>query len=127
SDAIRLILAQINPEAKGRWLGAGQSEEPPPEGTPKKIPLAGPNSIRSKLVYSPAPQYPNAARSSSGLTKGSGRFLVTFGPNGEVKRVAIFRSTRNEALDRAAIDALRQWKAAPGQEWTLNVPITFQP
>ena len=28
---------------------------------------------------------------------------------------------------QAAIEALRRWKAAPGQEWTLSVPITFRP
>src|SRR5207247_1840134 len=40
--------------------------------------------------------------------------------------VGIVQSTGNEALDRAAIGTLHQWKSAPGGEWAATVPVTFQ-
>lgn len=129
STSMNLVLAQVAADTKAKWLVATQETPPSPaEGPSQKVPLAnGPPSGRSRLVFSPAPQYPNAARSSSGLVRGSGRFRVTFAPSGQVKSVGVLRSTQNGALDHAAVDALRQWKSAPGDEWSLNVPITFQP
>ena len=129
SAAIQTIVAQVNPERKGKWFVSGSTAESPasPAEGPK-VPLAGkPGPIKSRLVYSPAPDYPSAARSSGGMVKGNGRFRVTFGANGEVRSVGIVQSTRNGVLDQAAVEALRRWKAAPGQEWTLSVPITFRP
>ena len=79
------------------------------------------------MVYSPIPQYPTAARHSAFPIKGSGRYRITFTAKGDVKNVEVLQSTHSETLDTAAADALRKWKAAPGQEWTATVPITFQP
>ena len=59
--------------------------------------------------------------------KGTGRYRVQFKSNGEVRDVQVVQSTRSETLDSAAVEALRHWKAAPGEEWTATVPITFQP
>ena len=123
---LNAVLARVPTDQKGKWL-AEESPPAPAEGPLRKVPLAqNPQARRSKLVYSPAPPYPSAARTSSGMVKGSGRFRLTFDASGQVKNVMILRSTQNGALDKAAVDALRQWKAAPGEEWTLNVPITFQ-
>jgi TonB family protein len=120
------FLARIPEQGKTRWL-AEQTPPSPAEGPLRKIPLAqSPQGGRSKLIYSPAPAYPSAARSATGGVKGTGRFRLTFDANGQVKNVVILRSTQNGLLDQAAVTALRRWKAAPGEEWTLNVPITFQ-
>jgi TonB family protein len=133
ATVLNSLLAQIGPEAKVGWQVAGLSGEPaaPPSEGPlarkTKIPLAGPQPGNSRLIYSPIPGFPKTASHSSRPLKGSGRFRVTFARNGEVKDVGIVESTRNPVLDNAALDALRQWKARPGQEWTANVPITFQP
>jgi len=134
ATVLNSLLAQIGPEAKVGWQVAGLSGEPtaPPSEGPlarkSKIPLAGPQpGGNSRLIYSPIPGYPKTASHSSRPLKGSGRFRVTFARNGEVKDVGIVESTRNPVLDNAALDALRRWKAQPGQEWTANVPITFQP
>src|SRR4030095_10344007 len=106
------------------------AEETPPspaEGPLRKVPLAqSPQGQRSKLIYSPAPAYPSSMRGSYAAAKGTGRFRLTFDATGQVKNIVILRSTQNGALDQAAGEALRRWKAAPGEEWTLNVPITFQ-
>jgi TonB family protein len=119
------LLARVPADTSGKWFV--QESPPAPSEGPRKVPLAqNPQANRSKLVYSPAPEYPSAARSSSGMAKGTGRFRLTFDADGHVKDIAILRSTQNGALDTAAIQALRRWKAAPGEEWTLNVPITFQ-
>jgi TonB family protein len=134
ASALNSLLAQIDPEAKISQLTGNSLEEspaPPSDGlsTRKtKISLATTQPAgNSRLIYSPAPGYPSTARRSNSPLKGSGRFRITFAPNGEVRDVAVIQSTRNATLDNAAVEALRQWKARPGQEWTANVPITFQP
>ena len=134
ASALNSLLAQIDPEAKiSQLTGNSLEESPPPPSdglSPRKtkIPLATTQPAgNSRLIYSPAPGYPSTARRSNSPLKGSGRFRVTFASNGEVRDVAVIQSTRNATLDNAAVEALRQWKARPGQEWTANVPITFQP
>ena len=115
-----------NQPNKAKFL-AEETPPSPAEGPLRKVPLAqNPQEQRSKLIYSPAPAYPSSARSSYGALKGTGRFRLTFDASGQVKNIVILRSTQNGALDQAAVEALRRWKAAPGEEWTLNVPITFQ-
>jgi TonB family protein len=133
ATVLNSLLAQIDSGAKVGWQVASlrNPEAPPAEGPPlrkTKIPLAGTEPVgNSRLIYTPAPGYPKTASHSSRPLKGSGRFRITFSRNGEVKDVGILESTRDPALDNAALDALRRWKARPGQEWTANVPVSFQP
>jgi TonB family protein len=126
SATLDAILARTPNDGKGKFL----TEETPPspaEGPLRKMPLAqNPQGQRSKLIYSPAPAYPASARGPAGMLRGTGRFRLSFDANGQVKNIVILRSTQNGALDQAAVQALRRWKAAPGEEWSLNVPITFQ-
>jgi len=101
---------------------------PPAESPPEKgKTLVGRKPTNSRLIYNPIPQYPLAARHSHFPIKGSGRYRVTFNGKGDVSSVEVVQSTHSDTLDTAATDALRKWKAAPGQEWTATVPITFQP
>jgi TonB family protein len=128
STALDPILAKIEAQAKPAW----QKESPEPPAAdllPKpNVPSAGQRpTVNSRLISSPKPQYPTAARHSNAPAKGTGRYRVRFGAKGEVKDVQIIQSTRNSALDSAAVDALRRWKAVPGEEWAADVPITFQP
>jgi TonB family protein len=115
SAAIASLLAQTRTDSSGRWLVAG-SETPTPTPAPK-----------GKLIYNPAPTYPERARNSRPPMFGSGRFRILFGTTGQVKEVQIVRSTGQAVLDQAAIEAFRQWKSTPGQEWSLVIPITFRP
>jgi len=127
SATLDAILARTPTDAKGKFFAGETPPTPPAEGPLRKMPLAqNPEGQRSKLIYSPAPAYPTAARGSAGMLRGTGRFRLTFDASGQVKNIVILRSTQNGALDQAAVQALRRWKAAPGEEWTLNVPITFQ-
>lgn len=127
SNALDSLVAQVEPGTRGRWYPSRNSPIPvagsPAEG------LAAPRrqSGNSKLLYSPKPNYPNAARRFFSPLKGSGRYRISFSAKGDVKNVEVIESARSEALDSAAVETLRQWKAAPGQEWSATVPITFQP
>jgi TonB family protein len=127
SNALDSLVAQVEPGTRGRWYPSGNSPIPvagsPAEGsaTPRR------QSGNSRLVYSPKPNYPTAARRFFSPLKGSGRYRISFSAKGDVKNVEVIESTRSEALDSAAVETLRQWKAAPGQEWSATVPITFQP
>jgi TonB family protein len=129
SAALDPILAKIEARAKPAWQK--ESPEPPAAAGPlpkPNVPLAGQRPTgNSRLISSPRPQYPTGARYSNLPAKGTGRYHVRFGNKGEVKDVQVIQSTRNPALDSAAVDALRRWKAVPGQEWTADVPITFEP
>jgi TonB family protein len=130
SPTLEAVLARTPESGKAKFLVEEKPVSPaegplvsPADGTLQKVPLAqNPQGRQGKLIYSPAPAYPNSA----GMANGAGRFRLTFGANGQVKNIVILRSTRNGVLDQAAVDALRRWKSAPGEEWELNVPITFQ-
>jgi TonB family protein len=115
SSAIDSLLAQTRPDTEARWA-ANPGESPTPSPSPKP-----------KVVHNPLPTYPPQARSANPPVTGSGRFRILFDTNGEAKDVQIVRSTGHTILDQAAVDALREWKSTPGREWSLVVPITFQP
>jgi TonB family protein len=122
ANALDSVVAQVEPDTTPRWRSS-PSAESPAEGpaAPRR------QSGNARLVYSPKPTYPIEARRLFSSVKGSGRYRILFSAKGDVKKVEVLESTRNEALDSAAVETLRQWKAAPGQEWSATVPITFQP
>jgi TonB family protein len=133
ASALDPVFARIDVHSKPAWAvqaSPEQSPSPPAEGPLQKpkVPLAGqvpPGQTR--LIFSPTPPYPFAARRGFQSVKGAGRYRVHFGRDGSVRDVQILQSTRDQTLDGAAIETLRKWRSAPGQEWTANVPITFQP
>ena len=119
SGQLEPLLAAIKPGTKAQWAAA-----PVESPTPTPAPRAA-----RKVISNPAPRYPYEARTlSSGPRTGTGKFRVTFGTNGLVKTVQTVESTGQPILDRAAIQGLQTWKAEPGAaDWTVLVPITFQP
>jgi TonB family protein len=116
ASALASLLARIAPETTARWAGA-EAESPTPTPTPKKL----------RIVFNPAPVYPEQARRTNPPIGGSGRFRIVFDANGQAREVQIVRPTGQSILDPAAVEALRQWKSEPGHEWGLVVPITFRP
>jgi len=117
------LLAQSKSAGTGRWAAA-------PVESPTVSPSPTPKFARNpRVIYNPAPRYPYEARMlRSGPTTGAGKFRVTFDTNGLVKNVQAVESTGQSVLDQAAIKALQEWKAEPGaHDWTVLVPITFQP
>ena len=129
ASALDPVSARIDKRIKPAWAAA-VPPPPPAEGPLQKpkIPLAGQGPPgKTRLIYSPTPQYPTEARRSYTPAKGTGRYRVHFAGDGSVRDIQVVQSTRSQTLDNAAVEALRKWKAAPGQEWSANVPITFQP
>jgi TonB family protein len=114
------LLAQAKPGVTGRWAAA-PVESPTPSVTPR--------TAARRVLYNPAPKYPFEARSIRlGPSRGNGRYRVTFDPSGSVKNVQVVTSTGQPILDNAAVEALRQWRVESGQsDWTVLVPVTFQP
>jgi protein TonB len=127
SSARNQLLAAIPPDTSAKWTVAADGSAPPPppwDDEPTPTPKPSP-PIVSKLIHTPPPIYPMGARFSRPPIKGSGRFRVTFAATGEAKNVQVIQSTGTPMLDGAAVTALRQWRSAPGREWSTNVPVTF--
>ena len=119
SGQIDPLLAQTKPGTTGRWAAA-----------PMESPTATPTArVPRRVIFNPAPKYPYEARMiRSGPTRGSGKYRVTFDANGRVKNVQTVESTGQPILDQTAVSGLRDWRAEPGGgDWTVIVPITFQP
>ncbi|MFZ5765778.1 MAG: energy transducer TonB [Thermodesulfobacteriota bacterium] len=77
----------------------------------------------------PAPPYPPLAR-QRGLT-GTVEIDVLVSPHGRAAEIRLVRSSGHALLDRAALDALRQWRFVPGRRgnetvamW-VRIPIRF--
>jgi len=110
--ALESLLSHITAETHARWPEVSEAS-PTPHGTP-----------RPRLIYAPAPSFP-PGQSLPGQS-GTGRFRLTFDPQGNVTNIQIVTSTGNPYFDQAAIKTLRQWKSAPSQGWQATVPVTFR-
>ena len=110
--ALDSLLSRVTADTQARWPQmAGPS--PTPHATPKP-----------RLLYAPAPSFP-PGQSLPGQA-GTGRFRLTFNPQGNVTNIQIVTSTGNAYFDQAAIKTLGQWKSAPSQGWQATVPVTFR-
>jgi TonB family protein len=110
--ALDSALSRVTAETQARWPQLAQTT-PTPHATPKP-----------RLLYAPAPSFP-PGQSLPGQA-GTGRFRLTFDPQGNVTDIRIDTSTGNPYFDQAAIKTLRQWKSAPSQGWQATVPVTFK-
>jgi TonB family protein len=117
SNAVESLLGGIASDAKPRWPEIAQATTTP---TPAPRPTPKP-----RLVYAPAPAFPSDVRSRPGGAW-TGRFRLSFNARGNVTNVQVVQSTGNIALDQSALNTLRQWKSAPGQDWVATVPVTYQ-
>lgn len=112
SNSLQSFLVKVDPNIAARWAAA-----PSPTKSPKPY--------KGKIIFSPSPNYPSDAYDA--IIKGSGNYRITFDTTGRVKNVQVLRSTGAASLDRAAVTAFQQWKSEPGQEWSINIPVSFQP
>ena len=110
--ALDSILSRVTPDTQARWPQTAEAS-PTPHSTPKP-----------RLLYAPAPSFP-PGQSLPGQS-GTGRFRLTFDPQGNVTDIRIVTSTGNPYFDQAAVKTLRQWKSAPSQGWQATVPVTFR-
>jgi TonB family protein len=110
--AVDSVLSRVTADTQARWPQTALTS-PTPHATPKP-----------RLLYAPAPSFP-PGQSLPGQT-GTGRFRLSFDPQGNVADIRIVASTGNPYFDQAAIRTLRQWKSAPSQGWEVTVPVTFK-
>jgi TonB family protein len=132
ANALAPLLSHIDKRSKASWAVVSPDQIPPPAEGPSPKPKATPPPVvyppgTKKLVYAPRPRYPNDARRGPFIQRGTGRYRISFGRDGAVHSVQIVESTRSQALDSAAMQTLRTWKAAPGTDWSAEVPLTFSP
>jgi len=70
------------------------------------------------------PEYPYEARARH--IQGSGVFDLRFDyETGHLREVHIVNALPNPLLQKAAIDALKQWQAKPRSIRVLRMPVTF--
>ncbi len=86
-------------------------------------------SFSAAYLSNPAPAYPSSARRNG--EQGTVVLRVLVNAAGDPERVEINHSSGFDRLDRAALDAVRQWKFVPGRRdgeaitaW-VNVPLMF--
>lgn len=82
-------------------------------------------------LSTPAPRYPaDALRNQE---SGTVLLRVDVGPDGVPTQVQVAKSSRSRSLDRAASEAVRQWRFRPAQRngqpvpGTVQVPVAFNP
>ena len=110
--ALESFLSRVPADVRPRWPATAETT-----ATPKPTP-------RPQIVYAPAPAFPPGG--SRPGASGTGRFRLTFDPNGNVTNVQVVKSTGNPYFDQAAIKTLRTWRSAPSRGWEATVPVTFQ-
>ena len=110
--ALESFLSRVPTDVQPRWPATAEAT-----ATPKPTP-------RPRMVYAPAPAFPPGA--SLPGASGTGRFRLTFDPNGNVMNIQVVKSTGNPYFDQAAMKTLRTWKSAPSHGWEATVPVTFQ-
>ena len=110
--ALDSVLSGVKADTQARWPQVAQAS-PTPRATPKP-----------RMLYAPAPSFP-PGQSLPGQS-GTGRYRLTFDPQGNVTDIRVVASTGNAYFDQAAIKTLRQWKSAPSQGWQATVPVTFR-
>ncbi len=127
-SALTRLAAAIAANAIPRWPAAGSpTPSPSPSASPKPTASPRPSASRdARLVYAPTPRYPTAARFSYKRVEGTGRYVVQFGANGLVTDVRTVQTTGSDALDNAALDTLRTWRAQPGLPTQRTIAIPFK-
>lgn len=100
---------------------------PPPPPPPAKIVRVGGEIAPPTLVHRVSPEYPQIAISAK--KEGTVILEATVGTDGAVDEVRVLRS--EPLLDRAAIEAVKQWRYQPlelngtAHPFMLTVTITF--
>jgi TonB family protein len=110
--ALDSLLSAVVAETQPHWPQVAEAHASP-QATPKP-----------RLIYAPAPSFPPGQSLPGGSE--TGRFRLTFDPQGNVTDIQIVTSTGNPYFDQSAVKTLRQWRSAPSQGWQAIVPVTFR-
>ena len=79
--------------------------------------------LKGVFIAMPTPVYALELRRPD--ITGSGIFTLSVDERGKVTDVAVRKSTGHHELDLQAIYGLRQWRAKPGPQRQIDVPMTF--
>jgi TonB family protein len=110
--ALDSLLSAVVADTQPHWPGVAEVRATPhPTSKPR-------------LIYAPAPSFPPGQSLPGGSE--TGRFRLTFDPQGNVTDIQIVTSTGNPYFDQSAVKTLRQWRSAPSQGWQAIVPVTFR-
>lgn len=131
SEAAREIAA--NPRPAPAPVAPPPRPAEPDTAPSRPAPSSSGNALAAGSVPQPieriAPKYPaEAARRNE---TGTVVVRVEVGTDGEPTDIAIARSSRSRALDRAAMQAVRQWRFRPAQRdgqavvASLEIPFDF--
>jgi TonB family protein len=118
-DSQKMMLAfnALTGDADAVWSGAlhgmdsyckMQSSGQPPNGTPRRVRVAG-EIQQKKLVQQPAPEYPPLAKQAR--VQGVVRLSAVIGADGTVTSLSLI--TGHPLLVQAAMTAVRKWTYSP--------------
>lgn len=93
-------------------------------------PVASQPDRKASYLNNPVPRYPSAALLAR--AEGTVRIKAEVLPDGTPGRIMLAHGSGDDLLDRAALDAVAQWKFTPARtsgqgitEW-VEIPITFK-
>lgn len=110
--------------------GSGNSGNEGESGHGRGTGGAGVPLVQASYGYAPKPEYPDSARSAG--KEGRVLLRVLVDAQGKTKTVEVNLSSGSDALDRAAVDAIRRWRFSPARhgdepvESWIRVPIDFR-
>src|SRR6266581_5715284 len=93
--ALESFLSRAPTDVRPRWPATAEAT-----ATPRSTP-------KPRLIFAPPPSFP-PGQSLPGAS-GTGRFRLTFDPNGNVTNIQVVKSTGNPYFDQAAMKTLRTW------------------
>lgn len=102
------------------------SAQPPAADAVQAPPDAGPRMDAGvpRPISTPSPEYPSAALRAR--ASGDVVLRIEVGTDGRPSDVAVVGSSRNRALDRAAVQTVRRWRFEPALRDGVPVPATVQ-
>ncbi|HEY8966395.1 MAG TPA: energy transducer TonB [Candidatus Methylacidiphilales bacterium] len=110
--------------------GDGSSPKPGKAATTVHSDAGAIRDVKPDYLRNPPPTYPESARRSR--QEGLVRLLVIVNAEGRPESVEVAGSSGYDALDRAAVEAVRNWKFRPAQEAGIavrsrvSVPVRFR-
>lgn len=114
--------------AGGILLGLPEPPPPPPAPSPPQPIRVGGDITEPALLYRAHPEYPQIAQAA--MLEGIVILEATVDGDGRVESVRVLRS-KGALLDRAAIDAVKQWRYSPlifhgkPHPFILTVTVSF--
>ncbi len=131
------IPASTPPHRNPTGFASNAMRETASSGNPMPAQLPSPNTSETPatpppqnqstipIPYStPKPRYPELARKQG--IEGSVGVQLTINPDGTVGSTQIIRPSPSPLLDRAAQNAVKQWRFAPTPTKTIEVSIEFK-